>query len=361
MLNTVKSMIDRRDTLSLYLRVDPGLEENQADTPAWAIYAKNALRDLERGISPDQEETWTHVKQRAQDYLNNFSAESKGLILFFNPDTEEDQVFELPLLPRENAAHFGEPMVSPLIWLLDEYERYLIVLVDSEQAQFLTTYMGDIDHQDSMESDRFTFDFKQKTTMPRSVRPSDAQATGGSPHDRFEDKMQDHIRNFHKDVAARIREMMKENNVERLILGGSEKSAHDVEHHLHESVKKHLVRIVPIPLNASEKEIMEKIVPVAVNYERSSEFDLVDDVINTAKADGRGALGLDDVQEALKMHQVETLVLAYPPEDDLLLDDLTRKALAMNSQVELVHGAAAAELQHEGGVAARLYYTIPEA
>jgi hypothetical protein len=45
--------------------------------------------------------------------------------------------------------------------------------------------------------------------------------------------------------------------------------------------------------------------------------------------------------------------------DDALAQELPYRVFASGGEVEFVHGEAAARLNAEGGLAARLYYTIP--
>ena len=63
----------------------------------------------------------------------------KTLVLF--ADVDQVHTHELPL-PIESQYHYGEPLLTPLLWALDEYKRYLIVQVDSERARFTSAYLG---------------------------------------------------------------------------------------------------------------------------------------------------------------------------------------------------------------------------
>lgn len=358
----VKTLLNRDDkqTLSLYLRVDASLEENQAQTPAWRIYAKNALGTIEKSSADtDSKQAWPQIQQQVKDYLEDYSPSGKGLILFSGQDFQE--AYELPVMPMENMHHFGSIMVAPLLWLLDEHEKYLIVLADSEEAHFLSTYLGNIDREEAMASDRFTFDFREKSLVfrPTGTQPDAGDPiTAGSNRDRFEDKMDDYITRFHSDVAGRIRELVQENRDMRVIIGGLEKSAHAVHDHLHESAKKAVVGVVAIPLQESDSQVQQRVLPVALDYERKQELETVESVINMARAKGRGALGWEDVERALEMQQVETLIAPWPNNHLEKLEAMTERALLLGSKVELVHGEAATVLQNAGGIAARLYYTV---
>src|SRR5690606_6090593 len=127
--NVVRNM--QQPVLSFYLQVSNQLRENQADQPAWMIYVKNALREQDERVSDDQQQTWKAVRERAETYFGNYLPNSKGLVAFFTADDES--IYELPVLPHQHAYRLGEPMIVPMLWLMDEYEPYLVVRIDQER------------------------------------------------------------------------------------------------------------------------------------------------------------------------------------------------------------------------------------
>jgi len=347
-------------TLSLYLHVDPGYQQNQAETPAWRIWLKNALRDIKGNLKNEQNKLWDSVEARVSKWIEQYTPRGKTLVLFLDENKLFD--YELPFA-LENHASFGNVDVVPLLWAIDEYERYLIILVDQEQARLLSAYLGGTTSESEMSID-LDYDWGEKTLMPASAKGSQEGSRAlreGNNRELFEDMIEAHVDRFHQDVANQIRETFNELNTPRIIIGGAERAAHNVRSKLHESVIPHVVNILPIPFQASENEIYSYVVDAGLDYERERERDLVDQVIGFAKAGGRGALGIEDVNRAFTMQQVELLLLPYPPTEEDQAVELLHKAMEANSKIELVHGSPANVLRNEGGVAARLYYSIEEA
>lgn len=340
--------------LSLYLNVNPGTDENQATTPAWQIWLKNTLRQIESELDPAQESAWETIRTRVDRYFESYRPESRTLVLFVGVDTLDD--FLLPLT-TENQSAFGAPLVTPFFWLLDEYERYLIALVDQEQALFYIAYLGQIGQQDSMEIDIADYDWGQKTLNPPVTR----NLQGGSNREAFEDMIGEHRARFYRDVAAQIEKLYTEQNTNRIVLGGSEPTAHAIKGYLPERIANQVIAVLPIPLIAKPQEVQEKIMPVALEHERQYEAQLLDEVIDAAKSGGRGALGRADVESALQQQRVELLILPHPPDGNDWLIDLPLRASDSSATVEHVHGEALERLRAEGGVAARLYYAITPA
>lgn len=356
-LKDIQRIVDtyNDDTLTLYLRVDPSYIENQSQTPAWTIWLKNALKDIKNSLNDSQKSVWKNIETRLNDYLNSYKPSGRTIVIFMNQ--QQDTIHELPFAMK-NRSQFGEPLVSPLLWAMDEYERYLIVMVDQQKAILHKAYLGNLETESEMTID-LDYDWVEKTLMPAT--DGDGQALRqGNNRDAFDDMITEHVNRFHSDVADEVQTIFNGDQPMRLILAGDEKSAHALKDKLHESVTKQFVSILPIPIDTSVNEVMERISQPAYNYERDYEFDLVEDVSNKAHADGRGVLGRDDLERAMQMQQVELIIMPFSllQDDPEYAHDLAMWSLENNSEIEFVHGQAARKLEASGGIAARLYYSI---
>lgn len=341
----------QEDVVTFYLHVDPGHQPNQNTPPAWRIYAKDALRNIEAEVNGRDDVQWEAIRERVERYLETYTPSGKTLVLMMGQETEH--IHELPLV-LENRHAFGDPLLTPLVWALDEFERYLVVLVDQEQAKFVSAYLGHSDTSEEMSIDFDDYDFRERNY----INISGAQQ--GSSKDQFDDMRDAHVKRFHKDVAEQTRELMQEIDADRIVLGGNGKAAHALRDLLHQELQQQVVGILPIPLDAADHAISEEIRQAALNYERSHELDLVEEVVGLAKAGGRAALGMETVRERLQHQQVELLILPWPAEDAQAASEMTLQALSNGAAVELVHGSAAMRLRNDAEVAARLFYAVPE-
>jgi hypothetical protein len=351
----IRTLLDKAPNplLSVYLRVDPAYPPNQNEAPAWFIYLKNALREIEAGFEQIPQ-AWKETRQQVLDYAQGYVPRSKSLVIFAEKDLLE--VFDVPIT-LENRVSYGAPMVVPLLWAMDEYKRYLLVLVDHEQARFLSAYLGRVTGGEAMELDFDDYDFGDSRFIHTRGTTSGSQ---GSGQDDFADMRDEYIRRFHSDVASRIRKLMGKLQTNRIVLGGNEQAVKQVQSLLHDSLKKQVVGIVALPLDSSDRKVAKAIQEKAEIYEREQELKLVDAVIDLAKSGGRGTLGYENIKQAFAMQQVEILLLPFPMNDEEQAAELSLLALLSNTELELLHGEPAEKLREEGGVAARLYYPLQE-
>jgi peptide subunit release factor 1 (eRF1) len=339
---------DSTATLSLYLNVDPATAGNQAVHPAWRTWMKNAFRDIEQGLQPEQTAVWQDIRARVESYLDHYMPVSKGLALFFGPGWE--QTYDVPLTV-ENRAAFGTPFLTPLLWIMDEYEPYLVVMVDHAKARFMVTRLCQIEYQDEIELKIDTHEWRTKTAMVSQTGIGRGNAT-----DEFQDRLTEFMNRQYHEVAQRATEIIKERPVRRVILVGNEQAAHAVQHHLPEKIAQAVIAVKAMPRYYSPHEILQHVMPIVMEDEQQQETRLVQQVIDTAKGGGRACLGREAVMDMLNQQRIELLLAAWPMADEHLAQELPFRVVASGGEVELVHGAAAERLMADGGLAARLYY-----
>src|SRR5690606_22038887 len=98
--------------------------------PAWRIYLKNALADLENNQPDEARKEWSALAKRVEAFFTDYRVNGKALAAFFT--LTDEHIFELPFLVEPQYAYSDEALVTPLLWAMDEYERYLILMIDQE-------------------------------------------------------------------------------------------------------------------------------------------------------------------------------------------------------------------------------------
>lgn len=339
--------------LSLYLNVDPSAPENQAANPAWQTWAKNAFRDLGDRLTPEETSIWPEIRGRAEAYLQDYLPGGKGLALLYGQGFE--QVYELPVA-FENQAAFGKVLILPLLWAMEAYQPYVIVMVDHEKAHFITAYLGSAERLESISLDLDTSDWSRKTL--RSASGAASHAALSNARDQFDQRVETYQDRFHEEVGKHALKLAESLHSQRIIIAGNEQAAQNVRKHLPENVAPYVVGLIPMSIRATDHEVLSAALPMALDYEQQREMKLVDELINLAKSGGRAALGTVAVEHALERQRVELLVAPWPMPNNHLAQELPFRVLASGGKIELVHGAAAERLKAEGGLAARLYYAV---
>lgn len=295
---------NRADVLSLYLNVDPTRQDNQRTPPAWRIWLKNALEEL----SAEDHASRTLLQQlveRIHTQLVDFRPSGKGLALFAAEDLWE--TFDLPV-PVESQLSRGRPRVAPLLWLLDEYQRYGVIQVNHREARLLTAYLGRPETYGGLAMFLDTSSWRRQDLMPSGV----GGITAGSLRDAYEQRVFEHTKSFWREVVGQVDAWVQDARIERLVLGGDDEAVAGFREVLPQSLGDKLVGTLSLPFFETESQTLERVGPLAAAHERQVEAQLVEMVITTSLKGGRAALGLADVLSALQQGRVQTLVTAYP-------------------------------------------------
>jgi len=364
--------------LSMYIDVDPSKRENARK--GWLVRAKNTLKDLH---IPKPIETAVY------GILDASRPEGKTYIVFAAEKDKRPWVkdftfkVELPVVDLAHGrveARWGEPYIAPLIYALDEYERYGVVFLNKERWRLFEAFLGEIEEVMDAFNEISREDWRRISADSPSMRysgPKPSSSRAGAAVDRYARKMDAWAQRFYKNVARLTEKFVSEHDITRLILLGIPEETHFFEQYLprplRDKVVAHLASL-PTP-QASPREVAEKIFPEIEKIERQKELELVDRI-----REQPGLWGLGPVLESLQLGRLH--VIAVPWElktmvwkctdsglvfadeataDELchdkkeeveLRDIIVELASSYGTRVEFVRGRAADVLLREmGGIA----------
>jgi peptide chain release factor subunit 1 len=343
--------------LSAYLDLRP---ERQLER-AYAIAFKSLVREVRQRLDERGRKQLDAEAKRVAAWLEGEPPQGKGLAVFSCEPAGLWESYYLPFPVRDHLAFEEKPYVTPLLDLLDEYERYGVVLIDQERARFFTVFFGQIEED---------LGFRD------IVKVQDYHS--GWPEEKYERRETAHIHKHVKRVAQCLMELYRRRPFDRLILGGEEEQISDLRRLLPRSLAERIAGTFHADLDAGEAEILAETLAIEQRIERTAEDRLVTELLETVAAGGRGACGAEPTLEALWEGAVQKLVVAEglhlagvectscrrlvagsPAQCPICggpvrpLDDLVERAaertIEQDGAVEVVHGDAAQCLQQEGG------------
>jgi hypothetical protein len=135
-----------RPVLSVYLNVDPSHETNL--NQGYLARYKTALRQAEERLALDGDglERFRSVSKAVEQQLSDYEPDAKALILFRTPKGRGwRRGMGMPV--RECVDWAEQPVLEPLVELLDEQERYAVALVDRAHARVFVAHLGEIEYR----------------------------------------------------------------------------------------------------------------------------------------------------------------------------------------------------------------------
>jgi peptide subunit release factor 1 (eRF1) len=343
--------------LSVYLNLQPERQLERAYLTAF----KSLVRDARRRLDERGREQLEAEAKRVGAWLAGEPPQGQGLAVFSCQPAGLWQAHSLPVPVKDHLAFEEMPYLTPLLDLLDEYERYGVVLVDGERARLFTVFLGQI------EEDR-SFRDAVKVREDHS----------GWPEQEYEQREEAHVYRHLKRVAARLTRLHRRRPFDRLVLGGPEEAVGELRRLLPRPLAGRVVGTFHAELDAGEAEILAETLEIERRVEREVEGRLVAELLELAGSGGRAVYGVSPTLEALWEGAVQKLVVAdglrlsgaecancrrleadspaacpvcggplRPVED--LVERAVDRALEEDGAVEVVHGDAAQRLREAGG------------
>jgi peptide chain release factor subunit 1 len=355
--------------LSVYLDLDPASQ-------VWRTYRvafEDLVKDLGERLAERDRKELSAEASTVQAWLESQEPRGLGLTVFScTPRTLWHAEF-LAVRVRNHLAFGPSPDVAPLLEIMDEHERYAVIVVDKVTARLFTVFAGEIEEQAG---------FRDELTVAGHDQGGLSESRDQRHHDT---RVYGHL----KRVAQRLVEIHRRRPFDRLIVAGPEEAATEFRRLLPRALAHRVTAVVRGETLASEQALLEKTLEIERRIERETEDRLLALLVDMAGPGGRASLGVGPTLAALWADMVQTLVLSHGRAvsgsacpNCLRLDqgsvgscpacghatrpvhDLVHRAMAraveQSASVEVLHGAAARRLMDLGaGMGALLRYPSP--
>jgi peptide chain release factor subunit 1 len=276
---------------SVYLDVDGARHTRHADV-------LNELDRLVRSVKRDHSAQPSVIKdlKRIDDHVRAGIDRShvRGLAIFSCSAEDFWHVVELPVAVRSQAVVNHSPAIRQLETVLDEYERFGVLLADKQRARMFVYELGALVASDDL--------FEQ---LPRS-EDDDRSHRKDQNADHVAAVAHAHLKNA-AEVAFAV---YKERGFERLIIGAPDEIANELESVLHPYLKERLVARCSIRVDAPDSEIRAAALEIEADVERRKEAEAVERLRAAVGSDSRGVVGLDDTLRALVERRVDVLLVS---------------------------------------------------
>lgn len=205
------------------------------------------------------------------------------------------EVIELPVPVRNQLVVNATPHIRQLEAVLDENERFGVLLADKQRARMFVFELGQL--------------VDRSEVFDQLPRHEDDRG------DWDKDHVRDHsaeVAHHHLKRAAQVAfEVYRAQPFDHLVIGAPEEIANDLERELHSYLKDRIAaRVNNVPVNASDTAIREAALEVEAQVERAKEAALVERLRGAVGSGNGGVAGLPAVLSALVERRVEALLVS---------------------------------------------------
>ena len=281
---------------SIYLSVDGRLYPRKQD---YEVHLEDLLRSAReqaesmpreaiRSVEADVDAVRSFVRDRFE------RATTRGLALFSCSGAGLWEDIELFRPVRNRTVAGPHPDLLPLEAILEVYESFCTVLIDSARARIFLAELGRIEEQSDLLDD-----------VPGR------HDQGGWSQARYQRHVDDHRQRHLKHTAEVVLRLYKRRQFDHLILAGPQEVVVEFERELHDYVRKRIRARINLPMTASPSEVLERSLQLEEEMERERERETVDRLKADAAAGRQAVLGLAGTLRALGENRTGTLIVAF--------------------------------------------------
>jgi len=360
-----------RKCLTLYFDTGP----NQPRS-AFRARLNNLLKSVDSRVAPADRNAFEKSVARVTNYLDQLRSKNRSVLLFA---TEKDWQEFTSRVPVRDEVWWGAPNVNQLLWLLDEYRPYGVLIPDQKKVRFLAVRMNEFEEHREFSAGIDTREWK-KQSLGASNRggPSNMQK-GGHDIDSFNSRYLEKVRAFWTGTHKSIAELIERYHIKRLIVAGNKSFVPEFVKSLPPKMREGVVTQIPLEAVTSPGEAVRRIFPGIEAWERKRESAIVSELLNAAGVSAKAAVGVDSALKYVQSGRAARLVISKDFDLDVsrcarcghvsanhagacvgcgareiekarLAGDLPRLIAQHRLPVEIVRGPAADELTTNGGI-----------
>lgn len=284
--------------LSIYLNVDGKLYPKKEYEIMLKGLIKEKKEEIERvGIEREKK---LMIEKDLQEVINFVTQKfqrkgTKGLVIFSSQGAKFWESFNLPVSVRNMIIIDSRPFIKPLLFLMDEYHRFGMIILDRDTARIFSYYMGTIKEESYVISD-----------VPSRVKMA---GWYGLAERRIERHIEDHLQKYIKKVGDVVSELFRIREIEYILLGGNQKLISKFEENLPGYLRNRIAARLEMMIDTPVSQVQEVIRSFEEEIKKGEEKKLIDEIIKETSSKGLGCFGLDSTLFALQRGAVRLLIV----------------------------------------------------
>lgn len=347
-----------QNVLSVYL---DGKTNDFSERKLWRRRLEHEVSEARKrlnGTAPDEGGAFDGALGRVKEALEDFDQflPDRGWVGFATP--ERLVLAQALRVPMPDLVRWEEGIrVAPYVRALKQERPVACVLVDSQHARVFEYRDGTLGEEIDLIAETFIDDLTDVNVSKRAA--SHTGVRGKTGKDAAQRYLEVGSERMMKELMKLVGERTGTHGL--LVIGGTPEAIARAANHLPNELQSRSIQRPSMNLELSDAQVREEVESAASQLNQSMQEDLLDHVLDQARSGGKGALGPEAVEKALREGRVDTLLLSrnFIRANGDYADHLVGAAFEHHGDVEELSNEGAERLDTEGqGTAARLRYVI---
>ncbi len=242
----------------------------------------------------EMSENFEKAMQMIEGYLNKNEREEgqQGLAIFASNIHNFFKAYKLGMRVENLLIVDTSPYIRPLARLVDEYEAFGLVLLDSQRAKIYVVSSGKVGYK------KYATDIINKHKI------------GGMSQARFQRLRKGAIDHFLKDVADDVEKLFLQDEVVKIIIAGSGNAKLSFKNILPPHIKSKIVDVIDMDFDEAEGRLISKAEEIVLEDEKETSEQNVSRLRDEILRNGLAVQGLKETGEAVIKGQIELLLVS---------------------------------------------------
>jgi peptide subunit release factor 1 (eRF1) len=284
-LQELLSFKSQNPVLSLYLNTDP----SQGSADVYQLSLRNMLKDI--NLAED-------VAAVEHYFSREFDWTGRSVAVFSCAQVGFFRAYPLALVVPSRVRVSDRPHVKPLADLYDSFGGYGVVLIDKQGARVFSFHLGELREQEGV--------LGEEVRHTKRGGASSVPGRRGGVAGRTNNEQEVVERNM-REAASFASHFFSENNIRRVVIGGSDDNVAQFRSLLPKSWQSLVVGSFHMNMAANTDEILARAMELGNQAESKQEEKLLNQIVTSAAKGKGGVLGLDGTLSAVREGRIQIL------------------------------------------------------
>ncbi len=364
-----------RQILTLYFNT-----RSDQQRSAYPARLRALLHGIEAGIPARDRKQYDQVAAKLMNFVSQYQPAGNSLLVFTGPKSWDEFSSRIPV---RDEASWGPPNTAQLLWLIEEYRPYGLLVAGVDHVRFLAVRLNEFESFTEFRAEIDTGQWRKQKVG--SQGRGGAVQKGGRDIEAFDQRYMEQVRRFWKTLHKPLAELIKRYRIRRMVLAGTKSVMPELARSLPPAIGRLVVTQVNMRTFNNPTDAVHKVFPSIVAWEEQRERALVAELFGAAGISKKAAVGVEPVLKFVQDGRASRLVVAKGFDADVTRCDqclnvsattnshcakcsatdlrrvsltgiLPRLVVDHGLPIEVVKGGAAKELARSGGVGAFLRF-----
>jgi peptide subunit release factor 1 (eRF1) len=373
----VKRLTESTDRHILTLYFNTHSDQQRSAYPA---RLRSLLHGIESGVPTEDRKQYDQAAAKLMNFVSQYQPAGNSLLVFAGPKSWDEFPSRIPV---RDEANWGPPNTAQLLWLIEEYRPYGVLIAGIEHVRFLAVRLNEFEAFKEFRADIDTSQWRKQAVGSKGR--GDAVQKGGRSIEAFDQRYMEQVKRFWKTLHKPLAELVERYRIRRMVLAGTKSVMPEFAKSLPPDIGNLVVTQMNMETFTNPTDAVHKVFPGIIAWEQQRERTLVTELFGAAGISKKAAVGVEPVLKFVQDGRASRLIVAKDFDAEVtrctqclnvsaksngscskcsatdlrkvrLTGILPRLVVDHGLPIEVVKGETAKELTRSGGVGAFLRF-----